>query len=329
MFSFAQRFARTAFGIGVAIGLVLNIGLYEPVTKAAVLEEPPVCGPHPTLSPELQSFIALQCQVHQILFGDETAPATAYALEHGVTAPGVYYAQDYLNRTVKLDAVWAKALDLKSNVPSAHAQGVEANVVVGMLSTDAGAVPVLALDLLTGTVTPDQPHVLIVSKVLSSQDLDLFSVASRIAAGVRVVNTATGKSILLSELEGSPQLTAYTSDLATLYCGCDGDGGGVDPGCVKHAYDTYNNNVKTAQSIAEICVFAAIATWLTCTTGCAVAAILGPLAVVGGTVCYLGCLAVEAIMLASCAAVQAAMLDSALRQLQIDLAACGVNMVGL
>jgi hypothetical protein len=184
------------------------------------------------------------------------------------------------------------------------------------------------MELLLPGVTEDVGYMMVVTSVLTPADLDLFSTLSRIAAGVRVVDSSTGKSVLLSQVQGTPHLRAFSSDLATLYCGCSSDGGGVDPACVKAAYDTYDNCVRVANATALVLELAAVAALTACMVYCAGGGLFGPVGWLMGSACGVNCYIYIAFYIASAsiAAVLAIQLGGCRAQLKIDLAACGVGV---
>ncbi|MCC6661738.1 MAG: hypothetical protein IT437_12730 [Phycisphaerales bacterium] len=153
--------------------------------------------------------------------------------------------------------------------------------------------------------------------------------ATRILAGPRVVDVITGHSTPLSEAAGVLSLWGSSTDLSTLFCGCmqgigPPPGGGVNLNCVRHAYETYDNAVKTAMEVMEACTISAVAAFALCMAGCAAGAILG--GGLGVVIAVISCLAALVLATAGCEAAYLT-LNSANRQLAIDLRACGLNMV--
>jgi len=123
----------------------------------------------------------------------------------------------------------------------------------------------------------------------------------------------------VADLAGTPSLWAVEGDLATLYCGCtpEGSGNPVDPACVRRAYDTYKNCVKTAEARAALRLSAAAAAFAGCIVACA---LWGPL----GPGCALGCMGGYALAIALILGDLAIDMNSCREQLKIDLRACGV-----
>src|SRR5690606_24834984 len=117
------------------------------------------------------------------------------------------------------------------------------------------------------------------------------------------------------------------TDLSTLYCGCNGDGEGVDLECVRQAYNAYQNAVWTANEEAALCLINVMALWSVCMGVCAAMALWGGVGFLGSVICVGACMAEQIIGTAYCLANLAIKLNSAQRQLQMDLAACGVSVV--
>jgi hypothetical protein len=322
--------ASSAFGIGMAIGLLLNIGLFQGILmgatatrEVAARSDGTICDQlPPDLSLEQQAFVSTQCEVHQALFADGTAPSAAFAFDAAMSTPGVYVGRDHLNRPVKFEAAWCMPIDLKVHSPALWQQGVEVYPTVGTLSGPAGKIAVAAVELFTAGLTPDTGHVFFVTRVLSPTEMSTFGMAARIATGIRVLDTASGALIPLADLTGNPQVWGFSADLATLYCGCNegGFGGGVDPQCLKNAYDAFNVCRQSASLTLTVCIVAATAALLVCSAGCT---FVGPVA----PGCIIVCCAMAVIATAACYANAAIAYNACHNQLKIDLRACGVNLL--
>lgn len=321
MIRFPVWCASRSFCIGMALGLMVNLALWAPCAqgRAAVSSQPPVCtNPPPGLTQEEIAFFQVQCAVHQAVFADASEPSSAYRFEEAFSKLGSYDGQNHAGRAVRFDATWVLPLDLKTHAPHLWALGVEVYAAAGTLAGPAGKIAVAGAQVFTNGWTPDSGYAFIVAQTLTPGELDDFSTSSRILAGVRVVDISTGQSTPLDDLTGTPSLWALGGDPGTLYCGCapDSPGNRVDPACVRRAYDTYKNCVKTAEELAGVCLIAATVYFAACIAHCV---IVGPLSVG----CSLICLARYVAAMAACMAALAVRLNSCKRQLKIELRACG------
>lgn len=325
---FAIWCAKRSLCIGMSIGLVLNLSLYPAAfgsPAATRHSDGPICSNVPAgLTPAEQAWISEQCSVRTAAFGDTADPGTCYRFSKAITTQGKHEGLTIHNEAVTFDAVYVMQLDLKQGAASLAAQGVEAWMVVGRLVGPAGKVPIFGTLLLPKGITNDNEYLLFVASMISMSDLDTYAVAARIQSGPRVVDSTTGVSRPLSEVESVNALWGFPSDPATLYCGCEqGVGGGVDPQCVKDAYDIYNIAVQSARERYTICLNAVLAVMAVCVAGCAVLAVT----IFGGVVCLVSCLAVWTIGIVACEALLRVDMREAEAQLRIALRACGVEIM--
>jgi len=334
MIRYVHRSAHSAFGIGIAIGLLFNLVLYEPLARAAAaaaLPDPPqyadLCEEMPPgLTPEEEALVNTRCQVHQAIFADQTGPSLVYGFTDPMPQPGTWTGHDYLGRPVEFRAVWTLPINLRKLAPDLWARGIEAFVVVGRLTGPAGGIHVSGLEIRTGDLSLDNEYVLFVSETLNSARADDFATDARIKAGVRVTNVTTGVSMPLSEVEALMPLWASSGDPATLLV--MNGGAPVTPGCIQHAYETYNNCMRTADRMLELCVIGVMATWAGCMFAtCAPLALVPTPLPVAMLLCVARCFAVMGAGLVGCGAVYAVQAESCRNQLIIDLRACGVNIV--
>ncbi len=189
--------ARSAFGIGCAIGIVLGptmLPALESRALGATRLDPPQCTTSPSLPQSVRDWIALQCAVHAAIFADNTEPTAIYKFTSAIAAPGTYTGLDMHNRPVTIAVVQAIQVDIKNNDPALHAMGVEMYAVYGQFGATAGQVPVYGTLLLPTGITEDTGYLFSVNGILTSEELDTHAMCSRILAGPRVVNTATGQS---------------------------------------------------------------------------------------------------------------------------------------
>jgi hypothetical protein len=339
MIGFARRLARTSFGIGCAIGITLNVGLYEAYSLAASAPTSPPsapllqpgCPPDPSLPPNHQAFAATQCAVHSAIFADQTEPSAGYALTGFAGTPGTYAGVEYLGRAVTFDAVFTIPIDLKTDAPALHQAGWQVTMVAGSLTGPAGKVGISGfVFLMPGTIADTRPA-LIATSTVTQDELDFFASSTRLQAGIRVFNTANGRYTAITDLTGTPQLWGYDGDISTLYCGCGGAGtGGADPACIKAAQDRYNVCRHVAE--AGLVIAAALITLefnaclLACAAGTAATLIL-PISIFFAVGCMATCFVNAAVTLAGAIAIFAAALWGCNQLLLIDLRACGVDVM--
>lgn len=333
MIRLARSLSRTALGIGCAIGLVLNtmfLPLVESANAAVVPAtalQPAICVPNTSLPSEVQNFIAVQCSVHAAIFGDQTDPSAGYTFVNSITSPGTYTGTDHLGRPVTLHAILAKTADLTSGPPELLAlasNGAVINNLVGTLTGPAGSIPVCGTQMYR--VSADTGYVFVVGSTLTTAQLDTLSVSLRITAGARFVNTATGKSMSLSEARnaGLRGLWANGSDLSTVYGTLESD---TEPDweCIEQAYASFNITATAAEQSCAACLHQAYESFAIAMVLCvAVWAVGGGLTtfIIAG-ICIASVIANLAIQVSGCNTQYEITMRAALAQLALDLAACG------
>lgn len=324
MIGLARLMARTPFGIGLAVGIVLSFCI-APLAESRAATNPP-CNGQMVVPPEVQAWIDLQCSIRQATFGDAADPGACYKFENPVASVGRHHGTTFRAEAIEFDAVYVIPLDLKRHAPELATQGVEASVVVGRLAGPAGKIAISGMVILPTGITQDTGHLLVVNAVLSTAELDTYAVAARIQAGVRVVNSTTGQSRPLAEVESANSMWGFPSDPSTLYSGNEaGTGGGVNMDCVELAFDRHDERMKTAAENAALCMKIVLAAFAGCMALCvAVSIVLGPLGAAGFILCVGTCLVGSATATYLCTQSLEIAINSSFRQLLIDLRACGV-----
>jgi hypothetical protein len=158
---------------------------------------------------------------------------------------------------------------------------------------------------------------------MSSTDIDAIAQSERIIAGPRVFDLVTGKTGPLSDYSGALRLTAYTSDLATLYSSPD-RGGDSQVDCVAAAYKVYNRAMEDARTAVDLCLIQVSAAWVLAMSACTASLLLGLGALLAIAICIAVALAGYILAMGFCAAAYLIKVNTAASRLQQDLAACGV-----
>ncbi|HHN77489.1 MAG TPA: hypothetical protein ENK11_02280 [Phycisphaerales bacterium] len=329
LIAFPKKFAQNGFGLGVAIGLILAIHL-TPFVRAAENTggDATPCVEILDAPPEVQEYANLQCQVNTALFDGGLEPTVVYTMDTPVTQPGTYSGQTYDGRTIALNAVFVVELDLENAAPDLAGQGVSGYLVVARMTGSAGSVQIAGVVIETGSLTLDEQPILIISNVLSDEDYAAFADLTRIAGGVRVVDTSTLTIEPLSSVDSAESAWVSGKDPATIFTGAVVNrGGAVDVQCVQQAYTNYQIDADAAAWRAGICVAEAMGIWAICMAACIATFAWGGVNFPGTAICVLSCLAVAAIASARCFADLAVDMRAARQRLMNALLACGVTIV--
>ncbi|GIK18040.1 MAG: hypothetical protein DYG93_03685 [Leptolyngbya sp. PLA2] len=329
MISIARRVASNAFGMGIAVGLILSLQLPLMAHGAVWDDEHPVCNGGVSVPPEIQPWVDLQCQVHQAIFADAAEPSAAYVIDTAVQGPGYYTGINHEEREIEFEAVWVVQVDVESVTPELAAQGVTCHPVIGRLSGDEGQVPIAGVVIRTRGVilVEEDVFLLLVNAVLSEADFEVFAQAGRIAGGVRIIDATTLSSTPLALATSAEAMWIHGSDVSTIFRQ-GGNVPGVDVACVERAYRRYNIAVNAANQSAEACYDNAWAVFVICMTGCGVVATVIPgVSWIASVVCVGLCVATSALMYEACGTQHSIALDAAKQQLALDLEACGVVIV--
>ncbi len=318
MIKFATSFARSGFGLGIAIGLMVTIHLHSFVQAMPMMAADTSCDTILDVPPEVQAFVDLQCLVNDALFDDGLEPSTAYAIETAVTEPGAYAGETYDGRGIWLDAVFVVKADLENEAPELIEEGVSAYLVVAMLYGDAGEVPIAGVVMKTGTFTPDNEFLLLVCDILSEEDYSIFANVSRSAGlggGPLTGQALRAEMVWLPEADlGAARPEPIT--LVTFNPEVSGIADGVNTLlCETFANARYQVALDAAERDLAICLAGILLLFFACVGGCALA---GPL----WSVCSLGCAAGLAIGIGTCTALAVNALFTARQQLELDLLAC-------
>lgn len=319
----ANYLARSAFGIGLAVGLMLSL-ICSPFTATASARTTPPCDGTMSVPPGVQAWINLQCQVRQATFGDQIDPGTGYKFDKSISAPGKYAGVTIYGDAVTFHAVYAIKANIAQANPDLAQQGVEGYMVIGRLGGPAGKAMVSGIVVYPNGLSADNGYLLFVNSVLSQSEYDVYAMAARIQAGPRVVDSTNGTSQPLEDVEEVNALWGFASDPATLFCGCETSvAGGVDVQCVKDAYDIYNTAVSEAHENVAICVGIVVAVFVVCMVACAAAASWVPL--IAFHVCLL-CIDEQVLGYLACGVLLKSALDDAKEALLAALRTCGVSI---
>jgi hypothetical protein len=320
-----MSFLRSAFVKGAVMALAFVAPI--PVLNGAVVNPPDPCNLQ-TWPVEARDWISTVCEAHDRA-GFSGDPAAIYELQKEIVTAGKYVVISSTTGAApgSVSVVDVIRLDLKHHAPDAYAAGHEAGVVIGNLNGPTGnQVPML---FLTSTISQSGQPVnrgLIPIKILSQDDYDMFARNARLAGGVRLIDSSTGKSYGLDDtLPGSVVAAmAHPTDLSSVYCTFqNGLDPGIDPRCVRAAYETQQNDRTTALEEYNACVAAVYAAWAIITLGCGLYA-LPPAGLLGFGICMAIAASELAIGMALCTSVYNSKLRGIERQLIIDLRACGV-----
>lgn len=251
MLLLARWLSRSAFGIGIAIGLILNLGILPALEPAKAQDG---CADAGGQTEEAIDWTELQCSIQAALFADGSVPGIAFNLgRQDPSKPGKYTCSDWRGQQVTFAVANVVSADLKTDAPDLYSQGVIARVLYGQMFGPAGSCGVMGVCLLPNGITADDQFIFLPCATLTTQELADQEGISRIAAGVKVLDTATYRTIGLSELQSADSMWAAPGELATLFAthvnaGAGGPGlaGEVDPECVKRAYEDYNLDMDAA-----------------------------------------------------------------------------------
>ena len=272
--------------------------------------------------------MATQCEVEQLTFGDQQTPSMGFQLTEAPEKAGEYVTTDAYGRTLKLEVVQSVSLNLRKNQPGTFAEGDEGYLLIGWLRGDAGRAPVQMVTLHKPSLSPGEPnlHVALVLSVLSDMDVQQASQAQRVAAGPRVVNSITGKSVPLSSAARCMSLYGFPSDLSTLFGEeVPADELHADKDCIEIAYKRYNLAQRIAEKSMAECVAIVMAGFVSCMALANLALLTGPAAPITFTLAVAACLSGQVLaMLACLSAYNNSQLLNA-GNLQLDLEACGVH----
>jgi len=315
----AKHLARTTFGIGLAIGLVLVLS-FLPVASAIAAATAPPCDGSLSVPPATQGWINVQCQIRQATFGDQVDPGIAYKFDVPINKNGTFAGLTYQSEAVTLTIVHTVQSDMKIVASELYSSGAEVYTVFGKLGGPAGKVPVLGIAM--KGVTDDGGWMFMVASIPTMNQMDAFSAMSRLAGGVRVVNSTTGVSTPLDEVDSPTFLSAHSSDLSTLYC-CNGvtTGNDVDTECLEAAIARYDVAMQAAMASLSACTANAAKVFAACMLLALGASIW---TVIGAAVGAVACAVYLALQLDGCTDQYEIAANAARQVLRLDFEACGL-----
>jgi len=329
MIKFATSFARSGFGLGVAIGLMVTIHLHSFVQAMPMTADDTSCDTVLDVSPEVQAFVDLQCLVNGALFNDGLEPSTTYAIDTAVEQPGTYTGATYDGRAVSLEAIMVIESDLVNEAPELIEAGVSSYLVIGTLSGSVGDVRIAGTVMLTGTITPDDEFLLLVFDVLTEEEYAVFDPAAQIMSGVQTLDLDTFiiEPLSTSHLSGAAWASANGPATLLHQDQAGGAGAGVSVTCVNNAYEDYRIAVNNAMDDVARCMARAKRNLAFCLGACAATLLVPVFSLVVTGVCAVGCLSFGNMALMDCTDDYNLALSRAMQTLTLALQRCGVRIV--
>jgi hypothetical protein len=297
MLRLSRWLARRPFGIGMAIGLILNLGLLPYVRGAQVAQAATACimtmDDDPSAAEAeaaLQAWVDVQQSVWAAAFGRVDEADALYRLDTAVTAPGLHEGQNRDGTTIWLDVAYCNEVTLP-------ADNVTAWTVVARLIGPVGTVPI------AGSVI--------------SQDDGAGNWVSSLVVGALVSDEAYAAI-------GTPDVGA--PDINGGNGGSDGGSGNCSPGCVNDCMATAALQRDAALGVFALAVAAATAVLAVALNACYGAlAIPGLGALIGGA-CGLAALTTYAIRIAAASLALAAAMLVIATALRNCLRGCGCTI---
>jgi hypothetical protein len=291
----------------------------------AVLAVPAVPGSSPcdgtvSIPTGLQDLLAAHCTARLATFGDDQDPGTCFEFGKSLDKLGIYEGTTWLGEPITLLVVHVADAGLQGD-PDFAASGTEGFAVYGTLAGPLGSIPVggIAFSNFPG----GSQHVFMITRTLTTGELEVFSNATMIRAGVAVVDTATAAVSPLAELGSAATVLANAENLSVLYAS---DGNEIDVDCVKLAYARHNIATDAARGTYKACMVTKAVEFAACMGFCAATAFVpGPWTPFLVTGCSLTCLVYEASEMVGCEATYYYATKAADETLRLDLAACGVT----
>jgi hypothetical protein len=241
-----------------------------------------------------------------------------------------------LGQSAKLNVVWVQsATDIESAPVTNAFPGLRVCTFAGKLAKASGTtVPVLGIAFTyKNTTTGARLYNMMVTQFLTQSDLDELTSDTRMQGALRFVDSTTGTSYSLDSTFPGPIVSAFanSTDLSTIYChfGNLPPGPGIiDLDCVKTKSMTYNNSARRCREVLAIATSGAFIIYATAILACGGFGIVPPPVGFTGT---LLCFVIAAVALATALAIALAdyisCINTAKRQLMIDLRDCGITMV--
>ncbi|MBU6414459.1 MAG: hypothetical protein KGS45_13430 [Planctomycetes bacterium] len=278
----------------------------------------------------------LQCTVQSQLFPGAADATVIYQMQEEIQKPGYYDTTGVLGQSAKLNVVWVQAAnDIELPSVTNAFPGLRACTFAGKLANASGTtVPVLGIAFTyKNASTGVRLYNMMITQFLTQSDLDELTSDTRMQGGLRFVDSTTGTSHSLDSTFPGPIVSAFanSTDLSTVYChfgNLPPGPGVVDLDCVKTKSMTYNNSARRCREVLAIYTSAAFIGFAAAIILCGGAGIVAPPVSFAGAIL---CVVAASVALAS--ALAAAMLDyiscmnTARRQLTIDLRDCGITIV--
>ena len=301
------------------------------------------CSTVPASAPQVvKDFVALQCQLHATIFADGTEPSVSYVLAEEPNEGSVMTGLSPNGHSIEFSAVEFHANkhqdDGSANYPQAL-NGQMTYSLVGTIIGSAGKERVFAIcfnEQLQGPIGQDR-WLIIVTKIVDAETLDIFAQKNRILAGVRVMSLLTLQSAPLKDVDVEGQaLVANVSDLGTMMTPnallldttTQQPSPGSQEACVAAAYAQYNIMLDLASDILKIGLLAVTALFVLAMAACAAIAIgTAFVGFLGAAVCAGLALGEQIIGSAAVVAAYQVTVNAANRSLRAALAACGVFLV--
>jgi hypothetical protein len=331
------RFVKHFISAGLALFLSLTadaIGRIEHETSTQT--QPPICSDTSGLDPNTAAFVNLQCSIQSQLFPSAADATVIYQMQEEIQKPGDYGATGVLGQFAKLNVVWVQAANDIELPPGTNAiPGLRACVFAAKLSNASGTfLPVSGVAFTYKDQTSgSRLYGMMITQFLTQSDLDELTIDTRMQAGLRFVDSTTGTSYSLDSTLPGPILSAFanSTDISTIYChfgNLPPGPGPVDLDCVKDKSLTYNNSARYCREVLAINTTAAFVSFATAVIACGGwTLVTPPLSFAGFALCVAIAAAALAIALAVILANYISCINTAKRQLIIDLRSCGVTVV--
>ncbi len=311
-----------------AFGLVFGA---IPLKRTHAAEPVPICRDLASLPTGDQPFAQLQCSIHSTIFNDNLAPSILYRFNKLIADRGDFTGLDAYGRAVSFTAVSVTSLPLAKLLPDQFVEGDDGSICFGYLIGPAGKARVSAISIKKQsiTLTPGASAVVILES-LSVAELDAIEQTERIKAGVRVYNTATGKSCSLADAAPNCSMTSTSSDLANLAQTPLPPGAttGVPIGCVELQFKLFRIADDSAQGNMRDCVKWAVVAFVACMAlllvGLLATTWVFPLTLITARVGVATCLSAQAIIVAACLDQFRRANKAARDTLKASLEGCGV-----
>jgi len=326
--------ASSAFGIGCAIGLVLNLGLLPTLDRhssaqAAALPSATMRTLDP--DPELQGWIDGQQAISDVVFGTGVEANACYKVNSAITTWGTFSGENQFGTAFSLNVAFAKQVDISSMTEAwVSARHLSAYHILARMTGPAGNVPIAGTVISIDNDYLGRVNQLWIGSTLSESDYAPIVQCSDVYRGPLVVDATANTVTPLEEVNGEiPAATVVTDSPALIMADSNATPAETQAECIKRAQQKLKTATDNALSdLATCCEIATIG--LLAATGLCLAISLSPwpgIAQFIGGACMIRAMIAYAATMAGCALVCANKLAQAAQTYAADMAACGVIIV--